>query len=255
MPLRFESTSRLFCAFVTAAALVACGGGGGDDDGPAPQLQGVWDTTTTPGGAQGGAIVLEDGSYWGFSGANDSIDTLYQGTLTLTGNALASTNLRLFDLDAAQSFDASNVSGIFGGNTFSLNTTVSGAVSALAGTRTPSDAGYSYDTPAQLADLAGSWTAVLSTGDTGTVTVQANGSFASTTSVGCSLTGTATPRASGKNVFNIALTFGPAPCALPNVTAAGIAVASRATPAEPAVLVMMATTPTRNAAALLLAVK
>ncbi len=32
------------------------------------------------------------------------------------------------------------------------------------------------------------------------------------------------PRASGKNIYNVALTFGPLPCDLPNQPAAGIAV-------------------------------
>jgi hypothetical protein len=34
-----------------------------------------------------------------------------------------------------------------------------------------------------------------------------------------------TPRASGKNVFNLELRFGPAPCELPGQNATGIAVA------------------------------
>jgi len=40
---------------------------------------------------------------------------------------------------------------------------------------------------------------------------------------GCSFTGTATPRASGKNVFDVSITFGAAPCVLPSQTVTGIA--------------------------------
>jgi hypothetical protein len=36
--------------------------------------------------------------------------------------------------------------------------------------------------------------------------------------------GTATPRSSGKNVMNVSVTFGAAPCALPGQTATGIAI-------------------------------
>ena len=38
------------------------------------------------------------------------------------------------------------------------------------------------------------------------------------------MSGSLTPRTSGKNVFNLAVTFGPAPCYLPNKNANGIAI-------------------------------
>lgn len=254
-----SNTKSLLVAAMIASALSACGGGGGDDGGPpaALTLQGVWDTTLAPGGDEGGVVVLEDGSFWAFSGdpQSSSIDTLYQGTVSVTGNALSSSNLRAYALDTGAFVDVTNVSGTLAANSFSLNATASGAVTAVAGTRSPADASYNFDTPAQLADIQGSWTGAFSTGDSGTVTVQANGSFSSTTSAGCSFTGSATPRASGKNVFNVTLTFGPAPCLLPNTSGSGVALASKATATDPAVLIVMATTPTRNAAALYLALK
>ena len=51
------------------------------------------------------------------------------------------------------------------------------------------------------------------------------GAFTASSSLGCNFAGTVLPRPSGKNVFNVSLTFGPAPCALPGQAAAGIAVA------------------------------
>jgi hypothetical protein len=44
------------------------------------------------------------------------------------------------------------------------------------------------------------------------------------TNLGCSLTGTVTPRASGKNVFNVAIHFGASPCTAPNQDASGVAI-------------------------------
>jgi hypothetical protein len=68
---------------------------------------------------------------------------------------------------------------------------------------------FDYDKPAALADIEGSWVfdnpgkpapqATLEVASTGSV----NGSNATT---GCSYAGTLTPRPSGKNVFNVALT-------------------------------------------------
>lgn len=249
-----KKTTRRWPALLAVALLAACGGGGGGGDDEPPTLQGVWDTTITPGGDVGGVVVLEDGAFWGFSGPGESIDTLFQGTVTLSGNALASNNLRVFDLGGGFA-DATSVAGTLASNAFNLSASVNGAVSAVAGTRSPSDASYDYNRPAQLGDIVGSWTGAFSTGDTGTVTVQANGTFASTTALGCSFTGTAAPRGSGKNVFNITVSFGAAPCALPNTTGTGIAIASRATSTEPAVLVVMAVTSNRDAAALYLALK
>jgi hypothetical protein len=62
-------------------------------------------------------------------------------------------------------------------------------------------------------------------GETATLTVASNGAIAGISSLGCSFTGTITPRPSGKNVFNTTLTFGGAPCALPGQSASGIALA------------------------------
>lgn len=54
--------------------------------------------------------------------------------------------------------------------------------------------------------------------------VAANGAFTGTTADGCSLSGTLVPRPSGKNIFNFQLNLGPAPCALPGATGAGIGI-------------------------------
>lgn len=55
-----------------------------------------------------------------------------------------------------------------------------------------------------------------------TLNIGPSGSFTGSTG-GCSFSGTTTTRASGKNVFDIALTFGAAPCRQPNHAMSGIA--------------------------------
>ena len=60
-------------------------------------------------------------------------------------------------------------------------------------------------------------------GTAATLTMSAGGAVAGT-NLGCTFTGTALPRASGKNVFDVSVTFGAAPCALPGQTATGIAI-------------------------------
>jgi len=56
------------------------------------------------------------------------------------------------------------------------------------------------------------------------VSIQANGAFTANMS-GCAITGNFVARPSGKNVFNMTLTFGAAPCTLPGAGASGVAVA------------------------------
>lgn len=246
---------HLVACALGASLLAACGGGGGGNDDPAPTLQGVWDTTLSPGGDTGGALVLEDGTLWAFSGPSTSINALYQGVVSVNANSLSSANLRLFATNTGQVAAVSNVSGSLAGNTFSLTGSTGAGAATVNGSRSPADASYNYDTAAQLGDIQGSWSGAFSTGDTGVVTVQANGSFSSTTSAGCSFTGTATPRASGKNVFNVTLTFGASPCLLPNVSGSGVALAARAAGGNPAALIVMATTNDRSAAAIYLALR
>jgi hypothetical protein len=107
---------------------------------------------------------------------------------------------------------------------------------------------YDYNRPAQLSAIAGAWSGFFTTGDAGTLTISANGTFAFTTSAACAISGTATPRASGKNVFNVSVTFGPAPCLRPNSAASGVAIIAQSTPTQQD-LVVLVTSPARDAAA------
>lgn len=84
---------------------------------------------------------------------------------------------------------------------------------------------YDYNAAASLTTVSGSWTTTSLTGETIALSIATTGAFTATSSVGCRFSGTVAPRASGKNVFNVSLTFGTAPCALAGQTATGIATA------------------------------
>ncbi|HEX7644884.1 MAG TPA: hypothetical protein VF472_22000 [Burkholderiaceae bacterium] len=119
----------------------------------------------------------------------------------------------------------------------SLSGTVSGGGLSETFSLVPySTASYVYSTPANLSQVAGTWSGSLLDGETATLAISGSGSLSGASSSGCGFMGTAVPRPSGKNVFNVSLTFGAGPCALPGQTVAGIALVQQTT-AGPELLV------------------
>jgi hypothetical protein len=82
---------------------------------------------------------------------------------------------------------------------------------------------FTYNTAASLSAITGSWTGTLLDGTTTTVTINSDGSVSGSSS-GCSFSGTVAPDSSNKNFFDVSFTFGPIPCAPPNLTVTGVAV-------------------------------
>jgi hypothetical protein len=60
-------------------------------------------------------------------------------------------------------------------------------------------------------------------GTTTVVSVSSSGAFTGNNS-GCLISGSITPRTSGKNIFNVTVTAGTSPCLSPGATYTGIAV-------------------------------
>jgi hypothetical protein len=85
------------------------------------------------------------------------------------------------------------------------------------------DYGTTFQTPASLSSISGSWTGTLLDGMTTTVAIGSTGSVTGSSS-GCSFTGTIVPDSSQTNFFDVSLTFGGSPCAFPNQTGNGIGV-------------------------------
>jgi hypothetical protein len=188
-------------------------------------------------GAYGGAItgstatafrllVLENGEFWALygrpSGGRFTVYGFMQGTSTSANGSFSSTDLRDFGFapsargSATASYDSAQgtISGTF--------TTTRGTATLTGGVMT--DVAYEYHQAASLKDVQGPWGLFTNTGDSGVSDIQADGRFETTTKGGCRLSGTMAPRASGKNVFDVVVSFGASPCALPDQTTRGIAV-------------------------------
>lgn len=216
-----------------AFALAACGGGGGSSEDEVLQ-QGTVAQGVYKGAITGGAypafqmLVLENGEFWAMYGTQSAstfgVAGFVQGTGVSSGGAFTSTNMKDFgyapavggNLNAAYNASAGTISGTL----TALGNTVSFSGAPNSGSL------YNYDAAASLGTLSGNWTLTsLMSGETISLSVGPSGALTAHSSLGCSMSGSAAPRPSGKNVFNISLTFGASPCRLAGQTATGIALA------------------------------
>lgn len=208
-------------------ALVACGGGG--SGAPAPvaaasaSVEGFWSGTAST-GPQVSFVVLENGETWGLYASAGSIVGALYGSTSVNGTSVSG---------SGSDFNLINRTVAAGSFTGTVATKASLNISTSLGTTLNSVYDTSYDQPASLASLAGTYVGQGVTGRTApqstTVTVSALGAVSSS-GLGCAANGTATPRPTGKNVFNISVTFTGASCALGNgVVVTGIATFNPAT--------------------------
>ena len=155
-------------------------------------------------------------------------DSLVRGTLTTKGTAVSAGDLRVHDLGTGTAVPGT-LSGTFTAGISITATVTAGGATANVQLAPTAAATYNYNGAATLAAVAGHWPGSFSN-DTGTVVIAANGSFSSTTSSGCSISGTVLPRASGKNVYDVAVSFGTAACGVAvGTTAAGNAIITKLT--------------------------
>jgi hypothetical protein len=214
----------MFSAIGLSALLAACGGGSS-----VPSAEGAW-AGTDSWGSTFNKLVLENGDIYSLYGVVKSgvfnVQGFEQGRSTLTGDKLN-----------ASITEYSRNPPITGTLTATLVTdkSLTGTISNTAGTAsgtfsaTPLSkkyASYDYNTKAVLSDVAGSWSGNVLDGSAATVTISAAGAITGS-SQGCNFTGTTMPRSSGKNVFNINLSFasiaGASPCPIAGTSVAGIA--------------------------------
>lgn len=224
-------TVKFLALTAIAASLLACGGGG--DNGAvgvsAGSPEGVYGGTFT--GRSSNAfqmLVLENNEIWALYGTQMPSVFLVSGFVQATGTAAAGS----YNSSAATDFPASG-SPLNGAVTATYNSaagTISGSVTA-PGSSPLSFAGspiagstYNYNTPAAVATISGSWSLQAITGESIAMNITSSGTFTASSALGCNFSGMATPRSSGKNVFNLSITFGSAPCALPGQSATGIAI-------------------------------
>jgi hypothetical protein len=197
--------------------LVACGGESGTGVNTA---EGLWQGTSST-GLSGSIVVLENGDLWGYTKAGNDYVSAIAGTASGNGTT----------------FSASGSEFVFSSNRVGTGT-YSGTVNQklrIQGTSSNSgsiDLAYNnyYDQGITAAEIAGSYslsgrTASYSISNI-VLTIGPSGSF-TLVDHGCTTSGTATPRASGKAIVNVSAT-GTGDCVLGSgVTLSGIAVLNK----------------------------
>ncbi|GAB3645318.1 hypothetical protein GCM10028813_02850 [Ramlibacter alkalitolerans] len=226
------------CAFLSSLMLVACGGGGGGDEGaptggstggtgqPAARAEGVYRGTATLDNVSTDIrmLVLENNDFVVLYGQD-------VGTMFLVGGFLqgaGTSNNGSFSSSDAKDFGMSPAAPVTVTASYTPRSVVTGTVNELgqsisftAGALSASE--FDYDAPANPNSIVGSWALTRLDGSAVPVTITASGAFSGVSS-GCTVSGTITPRASGKNVFDVVVNSGPAPCAEPGGRATGIAI-------------------------------
>lgn len=223
---------RSICAsLLVVAVLAGCGGGGGDDvpDAPQSKAEGAYQGSIVSGSGNQNfqLLILENDEFWGLYGTKYQ-DTFYVSGL-LQGQGNSSNNK--FTASGVKDFwvGGSSVAGSVNAD-YVAASTISGSFSTPEGSASFTGSGipvadYDYNTPATLSSITGTWSLGAPDEATVDVNIATNGNVSGSSS-GCSFTGTLRPRASGKNVFDMQLQFGAAPCALPGQTAQGVALLS-----------------------------
>ena len=234
--MKSKTKNRIFAISLVASSVLA-GCGGGSDSPSTPAVAAPVVTATAEGvyvgdltGSRSTAfemLVLENGEFWSLYGTSTAsvfgVAGFVQGTGTSANGKFTSSNGKDFGVNPAL---AGTVSATYDATA----KTIAGTVTATTGTVSFSGgpiAGslYNYNTPASLATVSGAWSTNSLSGEDVALNISSNGAFTATSAYGCKFFGTVTPRPSGKNVFNVGLTFGAAPCALPGQTGSGIALA------------------------------
>lgn len=214
--------------------LSACGGGGGSSSPATPaststKAEGLYTGTSTT-GYTFNALVLENDEVWALYGT-PSGGVFYVDGLNW---AQGSSNNGTFTASNAKDYYKNNpvktgsVSATYVAGSSFNGTAIANGASLGFTSAAPVNSTYSYTAPASLSTVTGIWTGSTLFGETGTMTIASDGtfkaSFTGSYAGTCSATGTVQPRASGKNVFDVSITFGAAPCGLPGTTAKGIAI-------------------------------
>ena len=164
--------------------------------------------------------MLDDGKTWGIYQSGGYIVGALAGETSFNGNQLSGSG-QDFNL-LSRTIDPGTYAG-----TFSAQSHVD--VRLSNGSTFTGSYDSRYDEPASLAAVAGTFSG---SGVTGRIAPQAigisissNGQITMPTSQGCSGSGSVQPHASGKNVYDVTITFQGSTCALGNgATVRGIAV-------------------------------
>jgi hypothetical protein len=192
--------------------LTGCGGGGA----PNPSPEGYWQGVSSPdfnmiAGYNVSMLILENGETWAvYEGVPPSVPQwpyggLY-GTATSSGNSLSFSGQSIHvSTRTALGLSPGSYSG-----TFAAKSTL--AVTTSAGLTINAKYQAGYEQPASLADVAGTFKGFgagpYSAVPDLSITVDSSGAFTVPWDLTCGGSGRLTPRASGKNVFDVTVTLG-----------------------------------------------
>ncbi|WP_019143038.1 hypothetical protein [Noviherbaspirillum massiliense] len=227
--------TALACSLLLSALLAACGGGGGGDGNSADNgynpildpgyssaAQGFYAGTTST-GYDIKTLILEKDQYLSVYGYSQIYDLeaygLIQGNGFANNGSYSARNLRDFDFKGAVETRSLSAS-------YQVRSSFNGSLSDGVDTATFTSAvlpktEYDYDMPANLGNITGGWSVTDLEGAGYALTVLTDGTLTGFSN-GCSINGTIVPRSSGKNVFDVALSFG-STCSMPK-TVSGVAV-------------------------------
>ena len=221
----------LVASCLTVLALAACGGGGGDSaPAPAPtKAEGVYEGRVSNNlGFQ--LAILENDQFYSLIGTTDSqgvfrVQSLVEGRGTSSNGAITASNVREYVSDGQ--VRTGTLNGTFIPKTSVAGTITSAGASLTFSSQASPTTNYNYDTPATLAEITGAWPGETFTGEGVNFTVSATGSVSGTSQLGCAFTGSVVPRSSGKNVYDVSITYGTANCLFPGATFTGAALVTR----------------------------
>ena len=220
----------LFVSVLATLLLVACGGGSSSSNNLSSnssspsKAQGVYSGTTSS-AATFETIILPNDKFYALYGSTSGNVFVVNGMLTGQGQSNnGSYTASITDFYYAGSTYAGTVSA-----TYVPGTSVQGTISepgipavSFSGNAIPASQ-FNYNAAASVSTISGTWTGMLLDGSTASISINSNGSFSGTDSA-CTFSGTITPDSSGKNFFNVSLTFGSSPCSLPNQSLSGAGV-------------------------------
>ena len=188
---------------------------------PLTTAEGIW----SRGEANGSSVlvVLEDGDTWLYRRVGVFFERVMHGTSTSVSGSFAG-ELRNYDLLAVRQNTVATAAG-----TFQPADTLTG--SAVGGGEAVDftafyDSGYHRSASALIA--TGSWSMIFGGRrfDRANINVSATGEISGGSTSGCVFTGSLRPRPSGKNIYDLTVTYGGGACALGSGAATGIGLIS-----------------------------
>ncbi len=232
---------RLSFAFFASTAFIAACGGGGSSSTTTPvtigtasavaavtKVEGYY-TGTVSSGTQFQLLALENDQIYALIGNSDAqgvfrVASLVEGPGTSSNGSFSISNAKEYSA-SGQVFTGS-ISGSFNPRTSVMGNVVSSSGTASFTGTAPTASLYNYDTPTPISAVAGDWSGATLFNEGVVFSITASGAITGRSTSGCTFSGSAAPRATGKNVLDATVTFGAVPCGQPGITATGIAVSS-----------------------------